>query len=274
MEFVKSPLNYMGGKYRILDQIIPLFPNDISVFCDLFGGGFNVGVNVHADTIVYNDINMRICELFQYLYQEDTVSGLHNRIMSISWQYDLLRRDNPEGYYALRRDYNAHPDPLHLFVLIACGFSNQVRFNGSGMFNIPYGKRCYNADLQQRFQIFVDVLKSRDISFFQADFRDLLDMCVRPDFVYCDPPYLGSSATYNASNGWTEKDDRDLLAFLDDLTVQGVRWALSNNLKLENPYLHSWSDKYQVHHLDQDYSGCNYQKKDKSPDVEVLITNY
>ena len=28
--FIKSPLNYVGGKYKILSQIIPLFPTDIT----------------------------------------------------------------------------------------------------------------------------------------------------------------------------------------------------------------------------------------------------
>jgi adenine-specific DNA-methyltransferase len=38
-EYVKSPLNYTGGKYKLLSQILPLFPNEIDTFIDLFGGG-------------------------------------------------------------------------------------------------------------------------------------------------------------------------------------------------------------------------------------------
>ena len=47
-KYIKSPLNYVGGKYKLLDQIIPLFPSDIDTFVDLFAGGFNVGINVKA----------------------------------------------------------------------------------------------------------------------------------------------------------------------------------------------------------------------------------
>ena len=36
--YIKSPLNYVGGKYKLLNEIIPLFPNDINTFVDLFGG--------------------------------------------------------------------------------------------------------------------------------------------------------------------------------------------------------------------------------------------
>lgn len=33
---IQSPLNYTGGKYKLLPQILPLFPKDIDVFVDLF----------------------------------------------------------------------------------------------------------------------------------------------------------------------------------------------------------------------------------------------
>ena len=48
MKYVKSCLNYTGGKYKLLPQIIPLFPEDINMFVDLFCGGCNVGINVNA----------------------------------------------------------------------------------------------------------------------------------------------------------------------------------------------------------------------------------
>ena len=53
--YIKSPLNYTGGKYKLLKQIIPLLPDNINTFVDLFGGGFNVGINVKANKIIYND---------------------------------------------------------------------------------------------------------------------------------------------------------------------------------------------------------------------------
>lgn len=54
-EYIKSPLNYVGGKYKLLPQILPLFPKNIDTFIDLFGGGFNVGINVPAKEVIYNE---------------------------------------------------------------------------------------------------------------------------------------------------------------------------------------------------------------------------
>ena len=34
---IKSPLNYTGGKYKLLPQILPLLPDNIDIFVDLFG---------------------------------------------------------------------------------------------------------------------------------------------------------------------------------------------------------------------------------------------
>lgn len=65
--FVKCPLNYTGGKYKLLPQIIEKFPKKIGTFIDIFGGGFNVGANIEANTIIYNDKQKevpRIIKLF------------------------------------------------------------------------------------------------------------------------------------------------------------------------------------------------------------------
>ena len=64
-ELIKSPLNYTGGKYKLLPQILPYFPNDINTFIDLFAGGCNVGINVKQtnnflkilDKIIMMEIN-------------------------------------------------------------------------------------------------------------------------------------------------------------------------------------------------------------------------
>ena len=64
---VKSPLNYTGGKTKLLPQILPLFPDKVGTFIDLFCGGCNVGSNVNADKVIYNDYMSQIIELFKKL---------------------------------------------------------------------------------------------------------------------------------------------------------------------------------------------------------------
>lgn len=40
INYLKNPFNYIGGKYKLLPQILPLFPKKIDKFVDLFGGGW------------------------------------------------------------------------------------------------------------------------------------------------------------------------------------------------------------------------------------------
>ena len=55
-DYLKNPFNYQGGKYKILPQIEPYFPETINTFIDVFGGGGEVVLN---DTItkkhIYNE---------------------------------------------------------------------------------------------------------------------------------------------------------------------------------------------------------------------------
>ena len=36
--YYKNPFNYIGAKYKLLPQILPLFPDKIPILFDLFGG--------------------------------------------------------------------------------------------------------------------------------------------------------------------------------------------------------------------------------------------
>lgn len=265
----------MGGKYKLLGQIIPLFPNDIIEFVDLFGGGFNVGINVSSENITYNDKCKQVVELLENFNRYNS-EFIHAIIDKTTRDYGLIRTENKceafEEYIKLRQDYNDNPDWVKFYTLITCSFSNQIRFNSKDHFNMPYGKRYYNSSLQEKLKIFVNAMNDRKITFYNKDFREF--NFSKDDFVYADPPYFNSLATYNENGGWSEHDEIDLLEILDSVHSMGGRFALSNNLKYSNDILDKWKNNYKVHYLNMDYSSCNYQKKDKSKDVEVLITNY
>ena len=70
-EIVKSPLNYIGGKYKILPQILPLFPNKIDTFVDLFAGGCNVGINTKANKIIFNDNLTYLIDFFKTIQKQE-----------------------------------------------------------------------------------------------------------------------------------------------------------------------------------------------------------
>lgn len=292
-KYVKSPMNYTGGKYKLLHQIEPLFPEDINLFVDLFTGGGNIAVNVKANKIVANDCEENIIGIYKTFQKYDNVDELIGQIEEIIKTYGLTI-DNTEAYNQFRNDYNSlktsqgNYPPLSsyninilLYVLICYSFNHQYRFNSKGEFNMPFGKERsqWNENMKNNLINFHRRIKEKDIVFLNKDFRQLkVDKLGINDFVYCDPPYLITCATYNEKDGWNQECEEDLLKLLDELNTKKIKFALSNVLYSKgktNDLLIGWSKKYNVHHLDYTYQNCNYHTKDKTnKSDEVLITNY
>lgn len=88
MNYLKSPLNYTGGKHKLLKQIEPLFPKNIDTFVDLFAGGCNVAVNADAKKIIANDINTDIIELYKF-FKDSSSADIISKIESIIELYGL-----------------------------------------------------------------------------------------------------------------------------------------------------------------------------------------
>ena len=292
-KYVKSPMNYTGGKYKLLHQIEPLFPEDINLFVDLFTGGGNIAVNVKANKIVANDCEENIIGIYKTFQGYDNVDELIGQIEEIIKTYGLTI-DDTEAYNKFRKDYNClktsqdNYSPLSsyninilLYVLICYSFNHQYRFNSKGEFNMPFGKERsqWNENMKNNLIKFHRRIKEKDIVFLNKDFRQLkVNKLGNDDFVYCDPPYLITCATYNEKDGWNQKCEEDLLKLLDELDTKKIKFALSNVLYSKgktNDLLIEWSKKYTVHHLDYTYQNCNYHTKDKTnKSDEVLITNY
>ena len=198
---------------------------------------------------------------------------------------------NREGYLKLRRDFNQRHGAgerddyyyVMLYVLIVYAFNNQIRFNADGEFNLPVGKRDFNGRMEQKLLAFLDRIREQDCCFTCYDFRELdTSAWTSRDFVYADPPYLITCATYNEQGGWDADAERALLSFLDELDGRKIRFALSNVLRSkgrENKILLDWlarnAGRYQAVGLDYSYSNSSYQTKDRSSSSEeVLIINY
>lgn len=281
-KLIKSPLNYIGGKFKLLPQILPFFPEKINTFVDLFSGGANVGINVEANKHVFNDINYKVNDLFKEFQRMDIQKILEEVNFYIN-KYDLSKY-NKEGFLNLRDDYNNSPNPIMLYTLVSFSFNYQFRFNSNMKYNNPFGKdRSYfSENMKSNLIRFVEKLHSIDAHFYSKSFDELeiTNELSSDDFVYADPPYLITTGSYNDGKrgflGWTDKEEKKLYKYLDYLNSKGIKFALSNVLEhkgRKNDILFNWSEKYNVHILDKDYNNSSYNTK-KGDSLEVLITNY
>lgn len=286
-DYIKSPLNYIGGKYKLLKQITPLFPENIDTFVDLFAGGCNVGINVHSKKVIFNDNLTYLIEMYEK-FLELEIDEILEHIESRINQFQLSLQ-NEVGYREMRDAYNKDKHPIDLFVLVAYSFNHQIRFNSDHKFNNPFGRErsSFNPKMRTNLINFLERIKKIDTTFTNINFVDFdYSELSKNDFVYCDPPYLITTGTYNDGkrgfNGWGANEEISLLQMLDALDKKGVRFALSNVLEHKgkrNDLLYDWvkkSSQYHVIHLDYNYSNSNYQTLNRiaTSSVEVLITNY
>jgi adenine-specific DNA-methyltransferase len=280
-KYLKSPLNYIGGKYKLLPQILPLFPCKIGTFVDLFAGGCNVGINVNADKVICNDMNTKIIDMFKAFQQTDTdeiLRHIEERITEFS-----LSKENESGFIKFRSFYNKTKDPLDLYTLTCYSFNYQFRFNNNLEYNNPFGRNRsqFSENMRNNLLAFLEKIKGYDINFAAQDFTevDLSDLGYG-DMVYCDPPYLITTGSYNDGNrgfkDWKEAQETALYDLLDRLHRQGVRFALSNVLThkgIRNEILLDWCKRYVVTHIENDYSNSSYNTP-RGESLEVLITNF
>lgn len=282
MEYIKSPMNYIGNKYRIMGQISRFFPANIGTFVDLFAGGLDVALNVKAEHVICNDINFFVVDLyreFQRLPKEEVFAHIRRRIEEYG-----LSKENQEGFVRFREYYNrSGQEPLDFYTLICYSFNYQFRFNNEHRYNSPFGRNrsSFNDAIQGNLDRFLD--RIREFEFWSEDFKRLdLSGLQKGDFLYADPPYTISTGSYNDGkrgfNGWNAQEDERLFALLDELDSRGIRFALSNVSEHKgerNEALIQWKKKYHTHRIAFNYNNSNYHSTSRHGVTrEILVTNY
>lgn len=280
--YKRSPITYNGNKYRLLPQMIPLFPLKIDTFYDLFCGSCCVILNVDSKQKIANDKNTHLIEIYKEFQKYSTGEELVQEIEKII-KDNNLEENLEEEFLKFRNKYNKNQNPLDLFVLSKNAFNSLMRFNNKGEFNLPCGKdkNHYSVDTPKQIKDNFKTLKNivfTNKNYDEIDFNKLN----KNDFIYVDPPYLYSTATYNDNkrNGlfWNEEEDLKLMKFLDRINDLGIKFAMSNVLlhkEMTNENLLSWSKKYVINYLNFNYNNSSYNLKNKNTKTEeILITNY
>ena len=298
-EIKRSPLFYVGDKYRLMKQLALYFPAQINNFYEPFVGGGTVFMNIEAKKYFLNDLDKHLIKIHKFLvdssknpakFLRDAEKIMHKYKLSRSFKEDIVpnslkkewkktyfARFNKDGYEKLRTGVNNFKDndPLILYLLLIYGFNRMLRFNGGGRFNLPVGNVDFNKNVVHALNTYFAFVDNRKIKFTSKDFRKFIaeKKYTKNDFVYLDPPYLIAASEYNKF--WDEKSESNLLKLADKLDKRGVRFALSNvthyNGK-KNDLLIKWMKRYKVHKVKSNY--ISYHNNGKKEINEVLITNY
>lgn len=295
----RSPLFYVGDKYKLMKQLENLFPKEINNFYEPFVGGGTVFLNIEAKKYFLNDIDKHLINIQKLLiassknpekFFKDVEKIVHKYKLSHSYNKDIVpdslkkefkktyyARFNKDGYDKLRMRVNNFQknNPLILYILLIYGFNRMLRFNGGGKFNLPVGNVDFNKNVINALNGYFAFVHDKKISITSKDFKKFFSdkKYLKNDFVYLDPPYLISASEYNKL--WSQKSESDLLKIIDALNKKGVKFALSNVTHYngsKNDLLLEWMKKYKVHEIESNY--INYHNNGKKIIKEVLITNY
>lgn len=277
--YYESPLNYIGSKGRIVNEIFEKVPDSVEMFADVFGGGFNVGINSNAPMVIYNDINYFVEEIIRSFKENDTYQYL--LYMKKFIKKFGLEKANSDAYREARSYYNELPiqkrDPRMLFTIILYGYQQQIRFNSKHEFNNPVGMRWFNDKVLEKMISFSRIIKEKNIIFSSTDYNEIIENADKNTFIYFDPPYQLTTGSYNDGkrgfNGWNEDLENSLLKNLNILNEKEIKFMLSYVVEhkgRKNENIIRWvQDKgYNLIPLGEVLGISGSKRK------EVLITNY
>lgn len=291
---IKSPIFYMGNKVDLMQNLLRHFPSPehVNRFYDVFGGSGAVSINVGYKNRFYSEKDAQVAKMLVKIKEtpyEKIINHIEGRIKEFnlpsgdtSGRELRQSKEGEEGYLRFRAYVNerrAAGDDVTLddYCLSFFSFCNLMRYNKSGAFNMPYGKRAFSTKDRGRIYEGKKALEGIQIRCACA-FDVLASSEIQPgDFIYLDPPYTNTLAIYQDGGGWGIAEDLRLFEALDALNVRGVRWALSNvsvSRGKVNQHLLDWASSkgYSIIEFeDKKYASL---AKGNSGAIEVLIVNY
>ncbi|EAJ0339778.1 Dam family site-specific DNA-(adenine-N6)-methyltransferase [Campylobacter lari] len=297
MKITRSPLFYVGDKYKLMGQLKKLFPETINKFIEPFVGGGSVFLNTKANEYLVNDIDTNVINLHKTLskFDIDTLLNelskiVHNYGLSFSFKGitvpDNLKRQYIKTYYAkynklayekLRKDFNNDKNNiLYLYILLIYGFNRIIRFNSKGNFNLPVGNVDFNINVYNALKNYISFMQKNKIHFENNDYINFINKIhfENNDYVYLDPPYLISNSEYNKF--WNISNEIALYKLLDELNLKNIKFGITNLIHHKgqtNEILKNWSQKYKIFNINSNYISFN-DNTIKTDSKEIFVTNY
>ncbi len=263
---MKSLVKWAGGKRWVLERFAHLLPADITAYHEPFCGSAAVAAHYLGKVpCVLSDRNERLMAMYRGVRDDpDTVIAELRR-----WPYDA------ETFRAVRDNFNClTPGEPFIDSTTAAWFIylNRTCFNGlyrtnrKGEFNVPFG-RYTNPTIcdEETIRAWHEMLRGAALR--ARPWEKSIELASRGDFVFLDPPYLGTFTGYQAGGFSTEEQAR-LVRGLESLDIRGVRWMLTNSAAARGLY-----DGWNVREV-QVARPINSRASARGAVGEIIVTNY
>ena len=282
-KYINSVMNFTGSKYKLLDQLLPLFDYSKDYFVDMFCGGGSIYMNVvdKYHKILINDIIEDLIGIHENLIESNKIIENVKKL--------VVNKEDKNGYLKLRNSYNEDKSPEKLWALMLCCTNNLMRFNQKFEFNQSFGKRSFNNNTQKKIYECINHIRPyKNKLVFKSTHFENIQINNPNTMVYLDPPYGRiknedgtlskkqiSEAGYNAF--WLKEHDKKLYEYIHNLNKNGSSFLVSGVLEHNGNV--SWmldkliKDGFNYKELKFNYNKVSRKKHDKQT-KEIIIMNY
>jgi DNA adenine methylase len=221
------PIPYQGSKRNLAKLIAPYVPKECGVMFEPFAGSAAMTIYAAhhgmARRFVVGDSLKAIVDLWGLIVANPSETEQHYRAI---WQGQLT--SGVDYFNQVRARYNQARDPVDLLYLVCRCVKNAVRFNAQGNFTQSVDKRrmgMHPDKMKAAIDGVASLLAGR-VEFRHGDWLDTTSDATSSDFVYMDPPYLGTSI--GRDKRYHEQLAPDtLISGLEALLDRRIRFALS-----------------------------------------------
>lgn len=226
---MKPFLKWVGGKQKLVPQLVPLMRPYTGRYIEPFMGGAAMFFHLKPERALLCDANPNLVNAFQ------EVRWNPEGIITLLRRHQENHTIDPEYYYEVRSYYNQPVFYPALEKAAAFIYLNKTCFNGlhrvnkKGHFNVPKG------DYKNPMILDADMILAASTALQSVDVRcqGFQSLEVQPgDFVYIDPPYAPLSATSNFTGYAGEfgvKQQTELRDKILEWSAKGATCMLSNS---------------------------------------------
>jgi len=198
-------LKWAGGKRWLIDHLREIWASHFHRrLVEPLGGGLAITLGLMPQEAWVNDINPHLVNFYKWVARGMTLEFTdadHDRAAYYRHRSrfnELVRSGESQSREAARLFY----------YLNRTGYNGLCRFNGSGEFNVPFGK-YRRVSYVKDFRAYQEVFRRWEFTYL-----DFEQMQLDPeDFVYADPPYDVQFTKYS-KNGFTWDDQVRLARWL------------------------------------------------------------
>jgi site-specific DNA-adenine methylase len=287
MDYFRSPLNWVGNKYKYLSQINKLISDKTySKVVEAFLGTGNIllNIDVNADVYIGNDKNKLTPQFYNvvrnnnYNYTLDKFNEILDNFNKFTSKDDYYKfRDHwNQKYLSNNFDYEFIYETVMLLKMCS---NSMVRFNPTdGYFNQGFRgvtnkngfftetKKC---NCVNGLNLLSQKLKERNYIFYNQNFVNLTELGEDDNLIILDPPYIAVTGIYDTD--YNESIDDILLNYIANTNNDFIMFNYIERDNIKHDKLIDFINKHNFDTIEINNKTLSGQGRTNTKDVKEAI---